>query len=71
MLFFSKNQGYETKMSPEEKLHRLKFLEYLSEYFKELFYLPGLLAFICSKSTRETREQFAKSLQNEQPRPRN
>lgn len=31
MLFFSKNQGYETKMSPEEKLHRLKFLEYLSE----------------------------------------
>ena len=29
--FFSKNQGCETTMLPEEKLHRFRFLGYLSE----------------------------------------
>lgn len=43
--FFSKNQGCETTMLPEEKLHRFRFLGYLSEsiFWKGLFYLPGLV----------------------------
>ena len=66
--FFSKNQGYETTILPEEKLHKFRFLGYSLESIcceELLFYqISSQLAFICSRSTRETREQCGKSLQN-------